>query len=75
MRAGMRKSSDKCQRDFVYMQVEHKTSLQQGSVFILITLIYPGTENGTMGFCLVPTCKILSVRVSKPIAALSADLP
>lgn len=70
----MRKPSDKCRRDSVYMQVEHKTRLQQGSVFILITLIYPGTGNGNMGFCLVPTRKILSVRVSKPIAALSADL-
>lgn len=75
MRAGMRKPSDKCRRDFVYMQVEHKTRLQQGSVFILKILIYPGTGNDTIGFCQVPTHKILSVRDSKPIAALSADLP
>lgn len=71
----MRKPSGKCRRDSVYMQVEHKTSLQQGSVFILLTLIYPGTGNGAMGSCLVPIPQNLSVRVSKPIAALSADFP
>lgn len=75
MCAGMRKPSGKCRRDFVCMQVEHKTSLRQESVFILITLIYPGTGNGAMGSCLVPTPQNLSLRVSKPIAALSADLP
>lgn len=50
----MRKPSDKCQRDFVHMQAEHKINLTTGQ-FILLTRVYPGTGNGAMASRLVPS--------------------